>query len=265
MSQHDMTIANDTRTNVRTDIQSALQALASTSKGNSRPSTVYAGQLWIDDNTPSSTVWTLNLYDGSDDIPLGFIDTTNNGFAVQLGMTSRFFQATTDTPGFSNTTTGGALEKNAQGAALFLSRSAFAPLWLNVNTDDVLLAAQRSGTTVGGIAVTSSTTSFVTSSDRRAKHLKHRVSDAVRRLCRIEVWRATFKTDKRQRVHDVFVADQLQAVAPYAVTGKKNGATLQQVDYGKLTPLLVAALQDALAAIADLKARVAELEARANG
>ncbi len=80
MSQHDYTIANDTRTNVRADIQDAFQAAASTNKGPSAPGTPYAGQIWVDDNTPSSTVWTVNMYDGSDWIALGTLDTTSNTF-----------------------------------------------------------------------------------------------------------------------------------------------------------------------------------------
>lgn len=90
MSQHDGTIANGDGATVRTDIQSAIQALLSTSSGNSRPSTVYSGQMWIDTNTPSATVWTLYVYDGTDDISLGTINTTSNTFtpsnALQIGM-----------------------------------------------------------------------------------------------------------------------------------------------------------------------------------
>lgn len=80
MSQHDMVIDNQGFPAFRADLNSALQAQASTSKGNSRPSTAYAGQLWIDDNTPSSTTWTLYCYDGTDDIPLGQVNTTTNVF-----------------------------------------------------------------------------------------------------------------------------------------------------------------------------------------
>ncbi|WP_152051836.1 hypothetical protein [Tautonia marina] len=80
MSQHDLVIDNATFPSVRSDVNSALQALGSTSKGNSRPATPYAGQLWLDDNTPSATVWSLYMYDGSDDIKLGEFDSTANNF-----------------------------------------------------------------------------------------------------------------------------------------------------------------------------------------
>jgi len=51
MSQNDFTIANQTFPNTRADINSALQALASTSSGASEPSTTFANQLWYDTST----------------------------------------------------------------------------------------------------------------------------------------------------------------------------------------------------------------------
>jgi hypothetical protein len=53
MSQHDFTIANQSSSAARTDINDALQALASTSSGAASPATTYAGQLWYD----SSNNW----------------------------------------------------------------------------------------------------------------------------------------------------------------------------------------------------------------
>lgn len=48
MSQHDFTIDNQTFPATRSDINSALQALASLSSGASSPSTTFAYQLWVD-------------------------------------------------------------------------------------------------------------------------------------------------------------------------------------------------------------------------
>lgn len=48
MSQHDFSIANQTASNARTDINNALQALASLSSGTSAPTTTYANQFWYD-------------------------------------------------------------------------------------------------------------------------------------------------------------------------------------------------------------------------
>ena len=84
MSQHDGTISNASGATVRADIQAAIQAALSTSKGPSAPTTPYAGQLWIDDNTPSATTWTIFSYDGADWISLGTINTTTNVFTATV-------------------------------------------------------------------------------------------------------------------------------------------------------------------------------------
>ncbi len=81
-TQHDYTIADGTGTAVLSDMNDAFQAQASTNKGNSAPSTLYTGQLWLDGDTPSGTTWTLNMYDGTDSISLGQINTTANTFAA---------------------------------------------------------------------------------------------------------------------------------------------------------------------------------------
>ena len=86
MSQNDMSIANAVGATVRADINSALQALASSSKGATAPSTPYAGQLWIEDDNPSASNWTLWFYDGTDWISIGTIDTTGNTFSATNGV-----------------------------------------------------------------------------------------------------------------------------------------------------------------------------------
>lgn len=51
MSQHDFSIANQTASNARTDINNALQALASMNSGTTAPSTTYANMLWYETDT----------------------------------------------------------------------------------------------------------------------------------------------------------------------------------------------------------------------
>lgn len=80
MSQHDMIIDNAAGTSVRADLNLALQALASNSSGTSAPGTPYAGQFWWDTNTPSTSQWTLNVYDGTDWIEIGQLDVSGSVF-----------------------------------------------------------------------------------------------------------------------------------------------------------------------------------------
>ena len=73
MSQHDFTINNQTASNARSDINSALQALASNNSGTAAPTTTFANMLWYETDTnrlymrnEANTAW-LNL---------GYIDQT---------------------------------------------------------------------------------------------------------------------------------------------------------------------------------------------
>lgn len=78
MSQHDYSIANAAGSAVRTDINNALGAIQTTNIGSSAPSSVAAGQLWIDN---SATPWVLKCYDGSDHISIGTINASTNAFS----------------------------------------------------------------------------------------------------------------------------------------------------------------------------------------
>jgi hypothetical protein len=54
---------------------------------------------------------------------------------------------------------------------------------------------------------------------------------------------------------DGVVAHELQEVVPYAVTGEKDGEQMQSVDYSKLVPILVQAIQELKAEIEILKTK----------
>ena len=75
MSQNDFTIANQTFPNTRADINSALQALASTSSGTSAPSTTFANQFWYD--TSANTLYIRNE-DNDANITLAVLDQSND-------------------------------------------------------------------------------------------------------------------------------------------------------------------------------------------
>lgn len=51
MSQHDFTIANQTASSARSDINDALQALASNNSGDAAPTTTYANMWWYETDT----------------------------------------------------------------------------------------------------------------------------------------------------------------------------------------------------------------------
>lgn len=81
MSQNDYVIANQTTPLFRADLNSALQALASTSSGATAPDTTYANMLWYD-----TAADTLYMRSEADDawITLGTLNQGNNTFTPSL-------------------------------------------------------------------------------------------------------------------------------------------------------------------------------------
>jgi hypothetical protein len=81
MPQHDLDLANGSGAAFRSDANGALVALGSTMKGPGAPPAPIAGMMWLEDDNPSSTVWTLRQFDGTDWITLGVLDTVGNAFS----------------------------------------------------------------------------------------------------------------------------------------------------------------------------------------
>ncbi len=75
MAQHDYTIANQGFPATRSDLNNVLQAIATNNTGTSAPTTLYAGQFWID---TTATTWVLYIHDGTDNIQFAQIDTSAN-------------------------------------------------------------------------------------------------------------------------------------------------------------------------------------------
>ena len=107
------TIDNVTFPVGRSKLQSIFDAIRSTNIGNTAPDLV-AGQFWIDNNTPSTTVWTLYLYDGTDNISFATIDTVNN--TVNF-LDSTFTQLTSDLASNGNNINFGDNDKAQFGAS----------------------------------------------------------------------------------------------------------------------------------------------------
>jgi hypothetical protein len=110
--------------------------------------------------------------------------------------------------------------------------------------------------TVGTIISTNSSTTYNTSSDYR---LKEDLQDfnGLEKVSAIKVYDFKWK-DSEERTNGV-LAHELQEVLPYAVYGEKDELDekgrpkMQGVDYSKLVPILIKAIQE-------LEARVKELE-----
>jgi hypothetical protein len=118
------------------------------------------------------------------------------------------------------------------------------------------------------VSVTSSATTYNTSSDYRLKENFEPLSGALSRLGELTPYRFNWKAEPAGPKVDGFIAHEVAAVVPNAVTGEKDAvdedgnAVMQAIDHSKLVPLLVAALQEANRKIEALTARVDALEAR---
>lgn len=124
---------------------------------------------------------------------------------------------------------------------------------------------RRVGTVKGSITNDNSTTSFNTTSDYRLKEdLKD--FDALSIVNLLKVYDFKWKIEDK-RMHGV-IAHEIAEVLPYTTVGEKDEVNdkgeirPQQVDYGKLTPVLLKAIQEQQTLIESLKARIETLESK---
>jgi len=125
-----------------------------------------------------------------------------------------------------------------------------------------------SGDVCGAIIsnATSNTTAYGTSSDYRLKENVSNITEAIEKLKLLQPKTYSFIADSQATLQDGFLAHELATVIPNAVCGEKDDENedgslkAQQVDYGLVTPLLTAALQEAITKIESLTARIAALE-----
>jgi hypothetical protein len=121
------------------------------------------------------------------------------------------------------------------------------------------------GSLVGYIQVNSGSVTYSTTSDYRLKENLQPLAGAAERIKQLPVYRFNFISDPDTQV-DGFVAHEVQAVVPEAISGTKDAVhedgsiNPQGIDQSKLVPLLTAALQEAIAKIETLESKVAALE-----
>lgn len=110
---------------------------------------------------------------------------------------------------------------------------------------------------VGNIATNGSATSYNTSSDYRLKRLHGPADPSF--IHDLKVHDAEF-VDGSGR-YPMLVAHEVQeAGAAFAVTGEKDGETMQMVDYSKLVPALIAAVQMLRAEVETLRQRLDRMD-----
>ena len=103
---------------------------------------------------------------------------------------------------------------------------------------------------------------FNTGSDRRLKNNIVNTHFGISDLMKIQVRDYVYKADAANTLTTGFIAQELFEIFPNAVTKPANDDKMWSVDYGKVTPLLVKAVQDQQAQIANLSAENDTLKAQ---
>ena len=112
--------------------------------------------------------------------------------------------------------------------------------------------------------MTTSGVSYSSTSDYRLKENVVPLKDGLSRLMQLKPVQYNWKINNTK--DEGFLAHELQSVFPYAVSGKKDevddkgNIKPQAVDYGRITPLLVKAIQELQTTVEELKAKIKVLE-----
>ena len=112
---------------------------------------------------------------------------------------------------------------------------------------------------VGRILTDGSSTTYQTSSDYRLKENVNYDFNGLERLKKLKPARFNFIADADTTV-DGFLAHEVQEIVPEAVGGEKDGEEMQSMDYGRITPLLVKAIQEQQEQIEALQSEIQQLK-----
>jgi len=139
-----------------------------------------------------------------------------------------------------------------QGISLRISNTGNCLLLRRRSSNGAIMTFSRDTTTVGSISVTATETAYNTSSDYRLKQNIEPMTGGLAKLAALAPKTFEFKAEPNVKV-DGFIAHEVQAIVPQAVTGEKDGEEMQGLDNSKLVPVLVAAVQELAAEVEALK------------
>lgn len=132
----------------------------------------------------------------------------------------------------------------------------------NINAGNVSyeMAFRQQATKVGNIVVGAASVSYNTTSDYRLKNVEGPINQALSRVMALRPIKYKWKINNESG--EGFIAHELQAVCPLAVSGQKDGVdktgrpAYQSVDASKLVGLLVAAIQELKSEVDALKSSI---------
>ncbi len=188
---------------------------------------------------------------------------------MRIDSVGRVLIGTTDTNPVINNNSGVTINANTDNnfynGVIQASSIGNAALLLNRAADDGTTAAfRRSGTAVGNISVTTSSTAYNTSSDYRLKENIAPMTGALAKVAQLKPCTYIWKVDGSNG--QGFIAHELAEVVPQAVNGEKDAIDkdgnpeYQGVDTSFLVATLTAAIQELNAKVEAQAVRIAELE-----
>jgi len=138
-----------------------------------------------------------------------------------------------------------------------------AGLYINrQNYDGSVIIFRRNNTQRGSIEVTTVGTTYNTTSDRRLKNNIETITNGTDKLMAMNPVTHGWKADPEAGAVHGFIAQEMMDIVPEAVSGDPESDEMMSMDYGRITPVLVAALQDAHKKIEELETRLNELEGK---
>jgi hypothetical protein len=210
-------------------------------------------QMFIND-----TAGGLNMREA---YPLQFY--VNGSERMRIDSSGNLLVGTTDQLAGINGSTeqGVGISSGSYGGVVLVSRSGNSPIIANRQTSDgEIINLRKDGTTVGSISVTGSGTTYNTTSDIRLKTDIQPIADATDKLMQMQPVTHKWIADPDADAVHGFIAQEMQQICPEAVSGEDGGEDMMSMDYGRITPVLVAALQEAHRKIKELEQRLSEME-----
>jgi hypothetical protein len=181
---------------------------------------------------------------------------TNGSEAARFDSSQNFLLGKTAS---DRTVAGGEILSSGGGR---FTRDSATPLYLNRLTNDGdAIDIRRNDTVVGSISVTASGTTYNTTSDIRLKQDIEPL-EATDKLMAMNPVSYAWKADPDGPRSMGFIAQEMQELMPEAVSTGDNDDAMMSMDYGRITPILVSALQDAHRKIEQLEQRIADMEAK---
>ena len=185
-----------------------------------------------------------------------FVDASANNIIFGSDTGNSMYNGGSANPGIQFELTYGTIVHQTNGNANYYMSKATGYTNSNFNVYSV------AGASVGSINTDGSGITFNTTSDRRLKDNIVAITDGKEKLLAMKPVTHTWVADPDAPAVHGFIAQEMQEVVPEAVSGDPESDEMMSMDYGRITPVIVAALQDALKEIEELKERIKTLEAK---